>query len=151
MGLFFNLFIETDRDRLDELANYFRAIITIETSFGVHQLNIAAAENSSGITISVHETGHTGLGDSTEKTIATEVGHRFYELLKNAPPFRCAMVGVEAGEWFDEQSILDPNFDGYLPIHGLVIRDDIELQLNEAFVPFKEGYSWTPYLGEVNE
>ena len=143
MGYFFNLYIETGNNtkQKDKLIEYFHSKGRIETSFGVHEMMIGKTETKIGITVSVHETGHTGLGNSEEKKIATQVGLKFYELLKTAPQFRCAVVGVEAGEWLDGQSISEPNFDGYLPKHGLVIRNDLNLNLDGEFVKFKDGYS----------
>lgn len=153
MGLFFNLFVESGNNAeiKDGLVEYFKSIGKIETSFGIHEINIGNVENHIGITVSVHETGHTGLGNLEEQRIATQVGLKFYELLKNAPPFRCAVVGVEAGEWFDGQSISDPNFDGYLPKHGLVVNNELNVELHGEFVKFKNGYSWTSYQGEIKE
>ena len=150
MGLFFNLFVETGfvETGKDELKNYFLSIRNLRTSFGTFEMTIGNVENNIGITVSVDKTGHTGLLDPEEKKIATEVGYAFYELLKNAPEFRYAMVGVEAGEWADGQDILDEKFDGYIPQHGLVINNQIKLNLDKPLVPFKNGYSWIPYEGE---
>jgi hypothetical protein len=150
MGLFFNLFVETGNDEKgnEKLREYFLSIGKLETPFGVYEMKTGNVENNIGITVSVNETGHTGLGSLGERKIATQVGHGFYELLKGAPEFRYAMVGVEAGEWVDGQDILDQNFDGYLPSHGLVINNELNIIKDEKLVPFKDGYSWTPYEGE---
>ena len=153
MGMFFNLFVETGNDNksIDELVDYFQTIGRIETSFGFHEIFVGKVQNNIGITVGVKETGHSGLDSYEAKRIATQIGYKFYELLQKAPPFKCAMVGVEAGEWFDGQSISEPNFDGYLPEHGLVIKNDLNLNLEGEFVNFKDGYIWTPYKGENNK
>ena len=151
MGLFFNLFVETggDESANEKLREYFLSIGKLETPFGLWQMRTYDVENNIGITVSVDETGHSGLGSDEDKKIATQVGFRFYELLKGAPYFRYAMVGVEAGEWVDGQNILDKNFDGYLPRHGFVINNELSYITDKPLVPFRDGYSWTPYEGEI--
>lgn len=151
MGLFFCLFVESgDFEKGNEpLKTYFERVGTIETKHGEHKLMIHSTQNNGGITVSVNETGWTGLGRPGEKAIATEVGHAFYKLLMEAPKFRYAMVGVEAGEWVDGQDILDENFSGYLPNHGIVLNNELGKLNFKQLVPFKDGYSWIPYEGEI--
>lgn len=151
MGLFFNLFVETgsDKKRNEDHKEYFLSLGGLKTPTDIFEMSTGNVQNNIGITVSVNETGHTGLGNSKENKIATQVGNAFFELLKGAPKFRYAMVGVEAGEWADGQDVLDQHFDGYLPDHGLVINNELELDTDKELVPFKDGYSWIPYEGET--
>jgi hypothetical protein len=153
MGLFFNLFVETGNNEKDnkELKQYFLSKGKIVTKLGPYNLNVESLYNNFGITVSVKETGWTGLEGPNEKEIATQVGYQFYELLKDAPKFRYAMVGVEAGEWVDFQNIQDVNFDGYIRDHGLVLNDELSSISKTPLTTFKKGYSWIPYLGEENK
>ena len=151
MGLFFNLFIESGRneERNENLKMYFLSIGKVTTQFGTYKMKVGSVENNIGITVSVDETGWTGLQRYDEREIATQVGKEFYKLLKDAPEFRYAMVGVEAGEWVEGQDILDKNFDGYLPEHGLVLNNELAKIVKKQLIPFKEGYLWIPYEGEI--
>lgn len=150
MGMFFNLYVETGKNPADfeAMMDYFQTIRTMTSTLGIHQLHVYPNHKRTGIVVAVPETGHTGLFDNPSKEIATIVGHQFYQLLLQAPRFHCAMVGLEAGDWFDDQSILDPDFDGYLPDHGLVLNKDLNLNIAGNFVDFKDGYAWIPYEGE---
>lgn len=150
MGLIFNLFVETGGNEAgnEKLRAYFLSIGKLETPSGAYEMKIGSVENNIGITVYVTETGYRGF-ESSE--MATQVGFGFYELLKAAPEFRYAMVGVEAGEWADGQNISDHDFDGYLPSHGLVVNNELRIMTDKQLVPFKEGYSWIPYKGEKTE
>lgn len=151
MGCFFNLFVETGFSKKDceTIKDYFVSINQLKTPIETYAIQVDKLAKDFGITVSIKETGYTGLEREGEKEIATAVGYQFFELLKNAPNFRYAMVGVEAGEWVDYQDILDVDFDGYLPSHGIVLSNELAVRIDERFVPFKDGYSWIPYKGEI--
>ena len=153
MGLFFELFVESGniKKRREDLKAYFVSVAKIKTKFGTHSLQIYSVEKNIGITVGVAETGHTGIDTPEERKIATQVGHEFYKLLMDAPEFRYAMVGVEAGEWADGEDIMDKNFDGYFRDHGLVLNDKLKFITKQQQVQFKDGYSWIPYKGEIED
>jgi hypothetical protein len=151
MGLFYNLFVETGASEKgnDRLTSYFLSIGNVTTEFGTHKMTMRLAENNIGIIVSVKETGWTGLQRFGEREIANKVGIEFFKLLIDAPEFRYAMVGIEAGEWVDGQNIRDEDFNGYLPDHGLVLKNELASIIKKQLVPFKEGYCWIPYEGEI--
>ncbi len=80
-------------------------------------------------------------------------GHALLEHLRSAPPFRFAVVGVEAYEAMTfgdlvQQVAVDPaSLDGP---DGLVVSDDAlpGAGAGPAFEPFAAGYAWIPYAGE---
>ncbi|MDA0168326.1 hypothetical protein OJ998_04440 [Solirubrobacter taibaiensis] len=88
----------------------------------------------------------------TSETVArslTSAGRALLEGLRAAPPYRFALVGVEA---FDAVSLHDlltdaPRIERF---HGLVVADEIRRRMHPAleFEDFEQGYVWLPYRGE---
>jgi len=79
----------------------------------------------------------------------TELGILLYQRLQSAPPFRYALVGVEADE-FRSYSELTTE----IPVTGfpgLVLEEAVwrSLGASTLFRPFSPGYVWQPYEGEV--
>jgi len=81
-------------------------------------------------------------------------GHCLLDRLKTAPPFRFAVIGVEADEaiYYND---LNPELgqDSTLAerYHGLVVSEEIYERLNPTsmFEPFTLGKFWIPYRGET--
>ena len=90
----------------------------------------------------------SGVCSESDAKQMSEVGNYLYELLKSAPDFRFAIVGVEV-ELFRLESeikeIDDVDYDGVVlssKIWEMVGRPD-------NFILFREGYYWRPYKGET--
>jgi hypothetical protein len=89
-----------------------------------------------------------GIESSESAYLMTELGILFYQHLQSAPAFRYALVGVEVDEFRTYSELLEfPD----LSIPGLVLALEIgqEIGLSPAFRPFKPGYVWQPYQGEI--
>ena len=152
MALIFELFIETDGDKIknQEIKSYLLSKKTIATKKGNYKIWSTDVEKDIGIAIAVHGLDSTGLQTEKDREDASLVGYEFYRLLKGSPDFRYAVVGLESGEWADGKDISNVDFDGYLPNNGIVIKEKLRpvVKLEYNFERFKPGYLWVPYLGE---
>lgn len=72
-------------------------------------------------------------------------GSLLYEQLRTAPPFRYALVGIEAQEFRTFSELKQTDF-GLFVFDGLVLSRDVWEQLNRpaGFIPFAAGYLWRP-------
>lgn len=109
--------------------------------------NIAA---SAGGVITVDGISKSGIMSQKDAEEMTRVGHEFYRLLKEAPTFSYALTGVEVEHWRTLDELKSDPSD-LLGINGLVIQEDMYARLGapENLPPFRPGYVWNPYLGEV--
>jgi hypothetical protein len=89
----------------------------------------------------------SGVRHERDRSQMTQIGLSLYDRLRTAPPFRFALVGVEADEFRTFKEIDDDLIR--LDFNGLVINDDIWSTLGEPdiFVPFSPGYRWRPFSG----
>lgn len=99
------------------------------------------------------EESRSGIVSTEVARSLTQAANALLSLLRGAPQFRFALVGVEVYEAismseFDEDLGADPTFPQRFA--GLVINDEILVRLGSttAFQPFAPGYSWIPYQGE---
>lgn len=100
--------------------------------------------------VTVDGISRIGINSQNDADEMTAIGFQFYELLRNAPKFRYAMVGVEVdGFAFIDELREDPEL--YMKFKGLVIHKDLLEKLNTAHQlnPFSKDYFWNPYEGEV--
>ena len=84
----------------------------------------------------------------------TEAGLRFYDRLRTAPRFRCAIVGWDSGnippdeivEWLTD----DDGSEGWCLGPPYVIDAALygEIGRPQRYRPFCDGYWWEPYRGE---
>jgi len=101
-----------------------------------------------------HLNGHGGPSDEREAEDLLEAGRVLYRRLRQAPPFRSALCGVEVGNWLTKDEFVvraaegdfDDRPDAY---HGLVLSEAFwrELGSLRAFVPFGDGTVWIPWAG----
>ena len=94
-----------------------------------------------------------GLAGAELAQARTAAGQALLERLRSAPPFRFAVIGVEAFEsatldGLDASEGSDPSFPQRF--HGLVVSDAVRGSLgpDAPLEPFAPGYSWFPYRGE---
>jgi hypothetical protein len=92
----------------------------------------------------------SGIRNDEDRRQMTKIGLALYERLRSAPPYRYAIVGIEADGFssFDDldDALVDPAKNSY---DGLVIADSIwqRLRCPGIFVPFTAGYRWRPFSG----
>lgn len=78
----------------------------------------------------------------------TELGILLYQRLQSSPPFRYALVGVEVDEFRTYSELMEDLPD--LSIPGLTLAIEVGRGLTaSSFRPFRPGYIWQPYEGEV--
>jgi hypothetical protein len=100
------------------------------------------------------------IGESTSGVVSESVarsltvaGWALLDRLLGAPPYRFALVGVEAFDAVGVDDLVDraaSDVDLFERLHGLVVSDDVRQRLSPSirFEPFAPGYVWRPYLGE---
>jgi hypothetical protein len=99
----------------------------------------------------VSPTGISEVGIDVPETayLMTELGILFYQRLRTAPTFRYALVGVEVDEFRTYRELLEESPAPTFP--GLVLAEAVwqAMGASPAFRPFRSGYVWKPYEGEV--
>jgi hypothetical protein len=100
------------------------------------------------------------IGESTSGVVSESVarsltvaGWALLDRLRGAPPYRFALVGVEAFDAVGVDDLVDravSDVGVFERLHGLVVSDDVRQRLSPdlRFEPFAPGYVWQPYLGE---
>ena len=78
---------------------------------------------------------------------ASEAGFLLYEHLKNAPPFRYAIVGWEVDGFADAEELDTADLQA---LNGLVLSQEFceRLDCFSTLEPFAPKYYWRPYRGE---
>jgi len=96
-------------------------------------------------TVSLSGVSMSGIRNSQDQSEMNEIAVLLLDILRTAPPFRIAGVGVEV-ESFREFSELDQDLID-LDFNGVVISEAIwrNLGLPSVFVPFSEGFRWKPF------
>lgn len=154
MGLTFELAAECgpNRDSAESFARYFEGVEwTLSDGVKSRCMNGVHIDESGNwwAEICPSDVSRTGVSSDQAARQLSEVGALLYAVLRTAPDFRYAAVGVESDEF-----MLFPNIGNDLvthPISGLVICNAIweRLERPDIFVPFAQGYRWVPYKGEV--
>lgn len=158
MALCFSLFLHTNNDftKDKELTEYFKKVASITVFDEVYPLTVCEIGN--GIDILVQGLPHTGVSRDTEN-LFSEVGHVLFTLLKNAPSFNFALIGIEVDPETTMTDIID-GIHSYVEfgISGIVFTTEIYEKIREkGFVDslskkpvnFRDGYLWLPYEGET--
>ncbi|PAX53251.1 hypothetical protein [Brunnivagina elsteri] len=90
-----------------------------------------------------------GVDTAESAYLMTEIGILLYKYLRESPSFRYALVGIEVDEFRTYNELREelPN----LSFPGLVIAESVwnHTFSSEYFRPFRLGYLWKPYEGEV--
>jgi hypothetical protein len=95
------------------------------------------------------EVSQTGIESSDSAYTMTELGILLYQQLRSAPAFQYALAGVEVDEFRTHRELITDSGDLHFP--GLVLSNEIweKLTSRPNTTPFKSGYAWIPYEGEV--
>lgn len=93
----------------------------------------------------------SGVTDRRVADQLTEVGNALYEHLRQAPPFRIALVGVGVDDVRSDDEVVKIINDPHPGWNGLVVSTALWDRAGRppGFVPFRTGSVWRPYLGEV--
>ncbi|MBD3318520.1 hypothetical protein GF342_01280 [Candidatus Woesearchaeota archaeon] len=88
--------------------------------------------------------GQSGITRALEDRF-NEIAEQLYTLLKTAPPYRYAVIEVEAESYRDYDELLDNRMDVEQP--GLVVSEQIWNALGKPppFDNFVCGYKWIPF------
>ncbi|MGG6264741.1 hypothetical protein ACQ4M3_31660 [Leptolyngbya sp. AN03gr2] len=92
-----------------------------------------------------------GIDEPQMAYVMTELGILLYRHLQSAPPFRYALAGVEVDEFRTYSELQeDASVLGVL-FPGLVLSEEVwrSFSCPSAFRPFRPGYVWKRYEGEV--
>jgi hypothetical protein len=89
----------------------------------------------------------SGIRHDQDQRQMTEIGFMLYERLRTAPPYRYALVGVEAAETRDSLQELGDDLE-ICDWSGLVLADSVWKNFGSPsrFVPFVHGYHWRPFV-----
>ncbi len=93
-----------------------------------------------------------GVGNDADAARLTEVGGHLYEHLRSAPTFAFALVGVEVDDVRTDDDVEEMiRCSHEIPYNGLVVTDALWRSAGApaSFAPFRPGYRWRPYSGEV--
>lgn len=116
----------------------------------------SATDEKGGWFVTIWPNNVTGSGfrDEQEAKRAEEWGELFYAYLRGIDNFRFATAGVEVDGCREYEEIVEEMGEigekwNFWP--GLVISEEIWKAGGspDLFVPFKKGYYWRPYEGEV--
>jgi hypothetical protein len=123
-------------------------VIQWQTSLEQHS---TAGTSISGSSADLSSYGVRSLQDALE---ATEVGLRLYHHLKSAPAFRFARIDWEAGNipLRDLPEFVETWASGERQLSlECVVDDELyqDLGAPQHFVPFRPGYWWRTYSGEI--
>jgi hypothetical protein len=81
----------------------------------------------------------------------TALGNGLYQLLAGRSGYRAAIVGWNLHGWVDLENL--HGWTGGLPATqapGLVLAEDLCRDVGgHGFIPFADGYVWSPYRGEL--
>ncbi len=155
MALMFELAIAFGKDKklADDAKNNFYGYSCVLTDGLKTVFNTYRFEDwEGGSWLAVYPTGLSTSGICSERDARkmTEVANHLYDLLRNIPSYRYAIVGVEVEEFRLEseiQCLEDVNYD------GVVLSKEIWNKIGnpEDFIPFQKNYYWRPYNGELYE
>lgn len=144
MGLIFSLWVETETKTQEKaVKSYFegRSILIGEKIYSVlvYDGGMVTVDGISRIGINTQE-------DAIEMTL---IGKEFFNLLRKAPKFRYALVGLEVDEWRDINEIRRSPRD-ILKVPGFVIDKELYRVIGSPgkMEEFNSHYLWLPYEGE---
>jgi hypothetical protein len=98
--------------------------------------------------IGVSQVGITTPEDAYQMT---EIGIILDKNLRLAPSFRYALVGIEVDEFRTYSELIEADNQSAINFPGLVLAEKVWQLMGcpVGFQPFKSGYFWKPYEGEV--
>ena len=158
MGWFFSLCVECgSKLEAEAIAEHFKQLDLLLSDGRKFDCRVDVYQTNNQSLIdwwcSVNPRGLSESGIHTVKDAQdmTELGFLLYEHLRSAPGFRYALVGVEVDEVRYYHELLTRDGKADVPFDGFVVSEMIYEYLGKpvGFVPFKLGYFWTQYKGEV--
>ena len=153
MALLFELAIEFGKNTLlaDTAVNHFKGV-KFKLSDGLESelktYRLEDCEDNSWLCVYPTGLSKSGVCSNNDARQMMEAAKYLYSLLKTAPDFRYAIVGVEV-EFFRYESEINELDD--VDYGGVVLSMEFwdKVGKPEHFIPFREGYYWRPYIGET--
>jgi hypothetical protein len=145
MAWIFSLWIETESNAQKKVVlAYFEG-----KSIQIKEENYTISTYPDGM-VTVDKISKKGVYTQEIANELTAVGFEFYRLLKAAPDFRYALVGVEVDDWRSWADLEEIPTDMGLT-KGFVISAAAYHALGNPVPvePFRKNYLWTPYQGET--
>lgn len=142
----------SDRTATEQFAQHFDALSCVLANGQQSQCHTAIfqdIEDNWWCRVCPSDISNIGIDRSEIAYQMTELGLLLYQRLQSAPPFRYALVGVEVDEFRTYHELISevnlPSFP------GLVLAETVwrSLGASTLFRPFRTGYVWQPYEGEV--
>lgn len=162
MAWTFSLSAECGEEQIaaEQFAQYFDGLAWIlanGTQYQCHTTLFQDLEGNWWSRVSPSGISEVGIDASDIAYQMTELGILLYQRLQSAPPFRYALVGVEADEFRTYSELITEIPVTSFP--GLVLAETVwrsfgvsqseSLGASTLFRPFSAGYVWQPYEGEV--
>ncbi len=152
MAWIFSLSAETgpDRTNAQRFERHF-AGRRIGTDLGEYNVwtNVAGYDGAYWCFVGTDQLSRTGIYSVEDALAMSLVGVELYALLRSAPSFRYALVGVEVDAWVTEAEMReDPAF--ITKMDGFVIERELykEVGAKGNFQDFTASHVWLPYRGE---
>ena len=155
MAFFFSLAVECGTEAAaTECADHFSQPADGDADVPVHVSVRRSSQDGAwwAVVVPVRESSSGVVSEAVAASL-TAAGRTLLNRLRTAPPFRFAVIGVEAYEAISIDELdAELGADPTLPdrFHGLVVSDDVRAMLGERapLEPFAPGYSSIPYRGE---
>lgn len=149
MALIFSIYIETGNlEQTKAIEQHFLSNKSIEWNDKEYQLESFSATN--GIAITPKGISTTGIDTKEQCVEMSELGFKLYEILRTAPEFRFALVGIEVDDFVEFKDLVkEPTIN--LNWKGLVINNSIKnsSELYPNYKKFSPTHCWMPYEGEL--
>ncbi|WP_109830289.1 hypothetical protein [Reichenbachiella versicolor] len=148
MALIFSIYIETGNlEQTRVIEQCFLNHGSINWNGKEYQLQSFTATD--GCAITPNGTSTTGIDTKEQCIEMSELGLKLYDILKSAPDFRFALVGVEVDDFVEFNDLINEpeiNLDRTGLVINRLIKHSSELYSN--YEQFNETHYWTPYDGE---
>jgi hypothetical protein len=145
MAWIFSLWVAFDDDfQKNKTIEYFQDKIIYGNDDKVYMV-----EASDSGMITVPGISNSGIGSQKDADEMSFIGFELLRLLKSAPDFAYALVGIEVDGFADRKELLD-DIDYYMGIAGIIISEKLYHEANAKYPleSFRNGYLWNPYQGE---
>lgn len=149
MALVFSIYIETgNSEETKAVEQHFLANKSIKWNEREYHLESFSATD--GVVITPIGVSTVGIETKEQCVEMSELGFKLYKILRTAPEFRFALVGVEVDDLVEYTDLINkPEIN--LNWSGLVIHKSIKgsSELYSNYEVFSPTHYWKPYDGEL--
>ncbi|BAU14574.1 hypothetical protein LEP3755_51230 [Leptolyngbya sp. NIES-3755] len=156
MAWVFSLSIEcgSEKTRAEDCAHYFDGLSLQRSDQQIHHCSASLfqdLEENWWCRVCPDKLSEIGIDAPQMAYVMTELGILLYRHLQSAPPFRYALAGVEVDEFRTYSELQEDAAVLGVLFPGLVLSEETwrSLSCPSAFRPFRSGYVWKRYEGEV--